>query len=88
MSPSHLPHSPDDAGAASQLDERLAADVKNRLAWDAWVPKDAVQVHVKDGWVTLQGELAHERDKTAAMEDVSRLFGINGVKDRTTVKSP
>lgn len=90
MNPPDLSRTQAEAGAVPQSDEnldaQLAAYVATRLAWDAWVPKNAVQVRVEQGWVTLQGELPHERDRTAAMEDVSRLFGIKGVTDRTTLR--
>jgi osmotically-inducible protein OsmY len=84
MNPRRAPHS---SVAVAQQDERLAVEVTRRLAWDSWVPKDIVRVKVEQGWVTLQGELERDRQKVAVMEDVSRLFGVAGVLDRTTVRS-
>jgi osmotically-inducible protein OsmY len=87
MTPMNPPGSPYSSVAVAQQDERLAVEVMRRLAWDSWVPKDIVRVKVEQGWVTLQGELERDRQKVAVMEDVSRLFGVAGVLDRTTVRS-
>jgi osmotically-inducible protein OsmY len=75
-------------GAATRLsDAQIAAEAIRRLAWDAAVPEHMVQVKVSRGRITLHGELQHEQQKAAALEDVTRLFGVTGVSDRTVVKS-
>jgi osmotically-inducible protein OsmY len=72
--------------ASGRHDDQIAAEVLSRLAWDAWVPRDALKVKVEQGWVTLIGEVDHEKEKTAALQDISRLFGVSGVTDLITVK--
>ncbi|MFL9929541.1 BON domain-containing protein [Paraburkholderia sp. RL18-103-BIB-C] len=68
-------------------DAQIAAEAIRRLAWDAAVPEHTIQVKVSRGRITLHGELQREQHKAAALEDVTRLFGVTGVLDRTVVKS-
>ncbi|CAE6728134.1 BON domain-containing protein [Paraburkholderia nemoris] len=68
-------------------DGQVAAEARTRLAWDAAVPKNAIKVKVSHGRITLLGELHREQQRTAALEDVTRLFGVTGVSDRTTIKN-
>lgn len=68
-------------------DEQIAADATRRLAWDAAVPRNGVQVKVSHGRITLLGVLPHDWQRIAALEDVSRLFGVAGVSDHTRIKA-
>jgi osmotically-inducible protein OsmY len=66
-------------------DARIAAEASRRLAWDAAVPPHAVRVKVVRGHITLSGELQREQQRVAMLEDVTRLFGVTGVADRTVI---
>jgi osmotically-inducible protein OsmY len=61
-------------------------EATRRLAWDAAVPDHAVKVQVSRGRITLHGELQRDQQRTAALEDVTRLFGVTGVLDHTVIK--
>ena len=67
-------------------DAHIAAEAMRRLAWDAAVPARTIAVDVHDGRITLHGELARPAQRLAALEDVTRLFGVTGVCDRLVVK--
>ena len=67
-------------------DEEIAAAALHRLAWDVSVPKDAVKVHVENGWVTLTGEVNWHFQKAAAAQDVQRLWSVVGVSNKITIK--
>jgi osmotically-inducible protein OsmY len=73
--------------AARLSDAQIATEAIRRLAWDAAVPEHTVKLKVSRGRITLRGELQSEQQKAAVLEDVSRLFGVTGVSDRTVVKS-
>lgn len=76
------------SNASTRLtDEQIAAEATRRLAWDAAVPPNALQVKVSHGRITLRGILPHEQQRIAALEDVSRLFGVTGVSDHSTIKA-
>lgn len=67
-------------------DDDIAAAAINRLAWDVAIPKDAIQVTVEKGWVTLTGEVDWHFQKDIAAQDVHRLLGVTGVSNRITIK--
>lgn len=68
-------------------DAQIAAEATRRLAWDAAVPEHAIKVTVSHGRITLLGELQRDEQRSAALDDVTRLFGVTGVSDRTVVKT-
>ncbi|KAE8759071.1 BON domain-containing protein [Paraburkholderia madseniana] len=68
-------------------DEQIAAEATRRLAWDTAVPPNTLQVKVSHGRITLLGVLQHNEQRAAALEDVSRLFGVTGVSDHAIVKA-
>ncbi|ANB75942.1 BON domain-containing protein [Paraburkholderia phytofirmans] len=67
-------------------DGQIAAEAIRRLAWDAALPPNVLHVKVLHGRISLLGELHREQQRTAALEDVSRLFGVTGISDHTTIK--
>ncbi|CAH2794487.1 MAG: transport-associated [uncultured Paraburkholderia sp.] len=78
----------DDVDSTVRLtDKQLAEEAARRLAWDVAVPESTVKVSVYDGRITLQGELERAQQRDAALEDVTRLFGVTGVSDETVVKT-
>jgi osmotically-inducible protein OsmY len=46
-----------------------------------------VKVKVENGWVTLDGEVMWNYQKTAAKDAVSKLMGVTGVFNNITIKS-
>ncbi|HZZ11843.1 MAG TPA: BON domain-containing protein [Paraburkholderia sp.] len=66
-------------------DARIAAEATLRLAWDASVPRNTIRVRVHKGHITLEGKLRGNPQRLAALEDVTRLFGVTGVTDHLIV---
>ena len=64
-------------------DRREDAEIRGaalqRLTWDPEVPGDYIDVHVKDGWVTLKGEVDHQYQSDIAFDHVASLYGVTGV---------
>ena len=69
-------------------DDQIAKRASDILNWDVLVPKDAVNVLVQDGWVTLSGSVDWYYNKTAAEDDVRKLSGVCGVTNKITIKQP
>lgn len=67
-------------------DDEIAKRAVNILRWSAVVPKDAVQVKVQDGWVTLSGQLDWQFQRTAAETEIRRLSGVAGVINSIAIK--
>ena len=60
-------------------DDQIAQRAVDILKWDIVVPSGAVQVTVRDGWVTLSGSVDWYYQKKNAEDDVRKLSGVRGV---------
>jgi osmotically-inducible protein OsmY len=49
------------------------------------VPTDKIDVHVDNGWLTLKGEVKHQRENDAAFKAVSQLPGVGGITNEIKV---
>jgi osmotically-inducible protein OsmY len=73
-------------GSATRTDADIAAAVARALEWDAFVPLDKIDVTVRDGWVTLRGEVEFQYEKVEAERYARRTTGVKGVTNMITVK--
>jgi osmotically-inducible protein OsmY len=76
-----------DSSWAKKDDNDIASEILNAYKWNWEVPNDKVKVKVENGWVTLEGELNWNYQKTAAKDAVSKLMGVTGVFNNITIKS-
>jgi osmotically-inducible protein OsmY len=71
-------------------DERTDADIakaaKNALNWDVVVPHNTVKITVENGWVTLEGEVDWQFQKSSAETVVHRLTGVKGISNQITLR--
>lgn len=67
-------------------DDQIAERAVKILDWDTAVPKNTVRVKVQDGWVTLDGEVNWQYQRTAAEQDVKKLTGVLAVSNNIVVK--
>lgn len=68
-------------------DGEIREDVIRELQWDPQVPDpDAIAVAVKDGAVTLTGNVPTYGHKLAAVRAASRVYGVKAVADELKVK--
>ena len=66
-------------------DAEIAQAAANALEWDIEVPED-VKVKVERGWLTLEGNVQWQFQKTAAERAVRFLTGMRGVSNFISVK--
>jgi osmotically-inducible protein OsmY len=73
-------------------DRREDAEIRGaalqRLQWDSEVPADALRVSVKDGWVTLKGDVGFQFQSDEAFNRVASLYGVTGVTNEIRVDEP
>jgi osmotically-inducible protein OsmY len=64
-------------------DRRKDAEIRGaalqRLIWDPEIPGDYLDVRVKDGWLTLDGEVDYQYQSDRAFDHVASLYGVTGV---------
>jgi osmotically-inducible protein OsmY len=68
-------------------DAEIRGAALQRLMSDAQLPADHLDVHVKDGWVKLSGDVDWLYQADAAYEDVAGLVGVVGVSNDLAIRS-
>jgi osmotically-inducible protein OsmY len=68
-------------------DTDIALAAVHALEWNTWLPRGAITVTVKDGWVTLDGALDWQYQRETARRAVDHLTGVKGVITRITLKA-
>jgi len=66
-------------------DTDIAVSAINALEWNSRVPKDHVQIAVREGWLQLEGEVEWEFQRRAAEDAVRWLRGVRGVTNAIVV---
>ncbi len=67
-------------------DEEIARAAANAIAWNTLLPKDAIQVWVDEGRVTLEGEVDWQYQRKAAAKSVRYLEGVRDVNNHIVVR--
>lgn len=57
------------------------------IEWHTQLPAEKIKVKVDDGWLTLEGTVDWNYQRTRAEETVRHLMGVQGVSNQLTVKS-
>jgi osmotically-inducible protein OsmY len=73
-------------GAAERGDTDIAQSVLSNLRFNVSIPHDRIQVTVENGWVTLDGELEWQFQKTTAENAIKYTMGVKGITNRISVK--
>lgn len=74
-------------GASKRDDSELAEEIARELSWNNVVP-DTVEAEVRNGFVTLRGEVEWAYQRDAAERAVKYVTGVNGVTNLIVVKPP
>jgi osmotically-inducible protein OsmY len=74
-------------GSLNRTDTEIAQAVRYALEWDAFVPDQKIRSTVRDGFVTLEGEVNTLRQKEDADRVVRMLTGVKGTYNRLTITS-
>ncbi len=69
-------------------DTEIAHAAVSALKWDVEVPDARLKVLVDDGWVSLDGAVDWQFQRTGAETAVRHLAGVKGVINRITVQQP
>jgi osmotically-inducible protein OsmY len=73
-------------GSSERTDEDIAQAAVDSLTWSVLVPQDRIKVKVSKGWVTLEGNVDWQYQKSAAEKAVRKLYGVVGVSNLIEVK--
>ena len=67
-------------------DRDIAGAAANQIRWSTMIPSEKVTTTVREGWITLEGEVEWWFQKSAAQNAVQHLAGVKGVKNLITIK--
>ena len=70
----------------SRTDPEIARDVVRELESHVSIPADRIKASVKNGWVTLEGTVDWQYQKTLAESSVKGIRGVVGVTNSIEVK--
>jgi osmotically-inducible protein OsmY len=68
-----------------RIDPEIARDAVHELESHVSIPADRIKVTVKDGWVTLEGTVDWEYQKSLAESAMNKLKGVSGVTNKIQV---
>jgi osmotically-inducible protein OsmY len=69
-----------------RTDSEIAQAAIAALKWNTLVPQDHVTVAVSNGWITLNGQVDWDYQRSAAAKAVRQLTGVRGVINGIAVK--
>ena len=72
-------------GAFERADADVAASALAALKWHTSIPDDKIMVTVRDGRVTLEGEVEWNYQRDAAYQAVHSLRGVKGVTNQIEI---
>jgi osmotically-inducible protein OsmY len=67
-------------------DDEVREDVEEALFYDTWVDAEAITVEVREGIVTLRGELPSYEEIRFATDDAWDVDGVLGVRSELSVR--
>jgi osmotically-inducible protein OsmY len=70
---------------SERKDEDLARAALDALAWNINVPKDAIKVTVRQGHVTLKGEVEWQYQRLTAEHTISSLIGVKQISNEVRI---
>ncbi|HXJ95938.1 MAG TPA: BON domain-containing protein [Terriglobia bacterium] len=73
-------------GPSERTDADTAEAARNALKWDVLIPQDRIRVTVGNGFLTLEGEVDWQFQRSAAERVVRYLTGVTGIANEITVK--
>jgi CBS domain-containing protein len=68
--------------AGTRSDDEIREQILAELAKAAWVPRDGLEIRVKDGVVELDGVILDEKERAALRVVAENAAGVSAVEDR------
>ena len=68
-----------------RTDGDIASAAINQIDWSTTIPQGTVEVTVRNGWITLEGEVEWWYQKNAAGSLVKQMAGVKGVSNSISI---
>jgi len=73
--------------AAKRSDTQIAAAAVSALQSNISVPSDRIKIYVRDGWISLEGEVSSWYQKNAAEAALTALHGVKGLTNNVVIRA-
>jgi len=70
----------------NRTDGEIATAAANQILWSASIPENTVHVTVREGWITLDGQVEWWYQKSDAEAAIRNLTGVKGVSNLITIQ--
>jgi osmotically-inducible protein OsmY len=71
-----------------KTDAEIKRAVLSAIKWNSTIEEDQIVVRVNKGWITLEGQVQYEFQKTKAKNLAEDIIGAAGITNRITIASP
>jgi osmotically-inducible protein OsmY len=71
--------------SSHRTDTDIAAAAINQIEWSTTIPNGTVQATVRDGWITLEGQVEWWYQKNAAGGLVKQMAGVKGLTNSISI---
>ena len=75
------------ASSTKRSDAEIAEAAVNALKTNVSIPANSIKIFVRDGWVTLEGQVSMWHQRNAAETALTPLQGVKGISDNITISS-
>ncbi len=72
---------------AKETDETIAERIANLLEWNAMVPDSDIQAEVRNGFITLTGDVEWNFERESVKNQIAHLAGVRGIDNRIMLLS-
>jgi osmotically-inducible protein OsmY len=72
--------------ADRRTDEDIAAAATNLIGWSTIISPETIKVIVREGWVSLEGEVEWWYQQNAAVHLIQQMVGVRGVSNSISVE--
>lgn len=72
---------------SKRTDPEIARDAVQEIQAHVLIPGEKIKVTVRDGWVTLEGEVRWQFQRKLAESAVRRLDGVAGIENQIVIKT-
>ena len=72
---------------SKRTDTEIAHDIVDAFSNHIFIPSRQIKVTVRDGWVTLEGEVRWQFQRKAAEKTVRKIEGVTGISNEIRIKT-
>jgi len=69
-----------------KTDIEIAKAIVHAFEWNTAIPENKIEIEVRDGWITLSGEVEFIYEKEAAKRITEKIIGVKGINNAIEIE--